>query len=63
MILTKRQIVNDLLGQNMLPNKSKGYRKTIILLMYMPEEIFIHEVEKSLHWKLEPIRKNQYIVK
>lgn len=60
MILTKRQIIEEgFKGVEMPINVKNLCAKNILK---MDAEYFIEYVYQYMHWKLEPIRKNTYIV-
>ena len=60
MILTKRQIIEEMLKGAEMPIKVKNLCTKNILKM--DAEYFIKYIFKYMHWRLEPIRKNTYIV-
>lgn len=57
MILTKLQIIHTILEESIRPTN-----KIIKRFLNIPEHIFLDLVYKELHWKLDPIRKNTYII-
>ena len=60
MICTKRKLIEMILGESF--RNCKEVRIFASKLVNMPEEDFINLVDDELHWKLEPIRKLQYLV-
>ena len=60
MILTKIQIIQMLLDGYVLPERI--IKKVIRKHLDLPEVEFEERVQKELNFRLEPIRKNQYII-
>jgi hypothetical protein len=60
MILTKRQLIKMALKEAF--RSEKIINKVTNKIMHMPEKEFIEFVDTELHWRLEAVRKNQYLV-
>lgn len=63
MILTKKQIITEIMRGICLDPKSKFYVRVMLKSLSTPDNHFIPTVLKELNWNLEPIRKNTYIVR
>lgn len=60
LILSKMEIIKmQLLGYNF---NDKVVKKVISKQLQIPDNEFIELCNNELHWKLEPIRKNLYII-
>ena len=62
MILTKRQIIAEIMSKFCKDSSSKFYSRVMLKSLGVPDNWFIPTVAKELNWKLEPVRKNTYIV-
>ena len=60
MILTKSQLIKLLLLGYKIPDRIMI--KVNNRFRHMPERFFIEEVVEKLNYKIEPIRKNLYII-
>ena len=63
MILTKKQIITEIMKKFCPDNTSKHYFRALRRSLAMSDNHFIPTVLNELNWSLEPIRKNTYIVR
>ena len=63
MIQKKSQIITGYLEENFSRSTPRMKKQLFNVLNRLPEITFIEVFESAYNWKLDPIRKNQYIVK
>lgn len=60
---TKREIINNYLDENFSRCTPTMRRQLFKVLFKLNEVEFIDVVEHTYNWKLDPIRKHQYLVR
>jgi hypothetical protein len=60
MILRKRQLIETALRESF--RSEEIITRVTNKVMHMPEKEFVEFIDNELHWRLEVIRKNQYLV-
>ena len=63
MIQTKSQIIKGYLEENFSRSTPRMKKQLFNVLYRLPEITFIEVVESTYNWKLDPIRKHQYLVR
>jgi hypothetical protein len=60
MIIRKRTLIETALRDSF--RSDAIIKKVTNKVMHMPEKEFVEFIDNELHWRLEAIRKNQYLV-